>query len=146
MRTICTVILITWAMPLSLLAQQPDEAASAAIRALEHEWVDAQSHNNNRALDLILDNAVVYVEYGQLVPKGDYLSRIKNEDPATDEIVMEPIEIRTFESTAIVTGSYHEIQRKNGRRITTRWRFVDTWTYKKNGWVLIAAASTPIHQ
>jgi hypothetical protein len=42
-------------------AQQTDTAASGAIRALEHEWVEAQSHNDNRALDLILDSAVVYV-------------------------------------------------------------------------------------
>ncbi len=29
------------------------------------------------ALDLIFDNALVYVEYGKLVTNGDYLSRIK---------------------------------------------------------------------
>jgi hypothetical protein len=78
------------------------------------------------------------------VTKADYLLRIKHQDPSTDEIVMEPIIVRVFGSTAIVTGSYQETQRKAGVRTFTRWRFVDTWTYKNHGWVLIAAGSAPI--
>jgi hypothetical protein len=105
---------------------------------------EPQSHNDNRALDLILDNAVIYVEYGQLVTKSDYLLRIKHKDPFSDEITLEPIIVRVFGSTAIVTGSYQEIQRKAGMRRFTRWRFVDTWAHKSNSWVLIAAGSAPI--
>src|ERR1700747_1468224 len=82
MRTIGSGFLLgsfiaTWSS-----AQQTDATASGAIRALEREWVDAQSNNDNRALDLILDNSVVYVEYGQLVSEADYLLRIKHQDPS----------------------------------------------------------------
>jgi Domain of unknown function (DUF4440) len=142
-RAMCWIFLYTYAATW-LSAQQTDTAASGAIRALEHEWVEAQSHNDNRALDLILDRAVVYVEYGRLVSKADYLLRIKHQDPSSDEIVMEPTAVRVIGSTAIVTGSYRETQRKAGRHTVTRWRFVDTWAYKKHGWVLIAAGSTPV--
>ncbi len=131
---------------LLLRAQQTDTAASGAIRALEHEWVEAQSHNDNRALNLILDSGVVYVEYGRLVTKADYLLRIKHQDPSTDEIVLEPITVRVFGSTAIVTGSYRETQRKVGMHTVRRWRFVDTWAYKEHSWVLIAAGSTPVRE
>ena len=119
MRAICSVFLLgslkaTWSS-----AQQTDATASGAIRALEREWVDAQSKNDNRALDLILDNSVVYVEYGQLVSKADYLLRIKHQDPSTDEIAFEPITVRFFGNTAVVTGSYGETQRKGGTRTFT---------------------------
>ena len=144
MRVICSIILLGCSPILLLHAQQTDVAASGTIRSLEREWVDAQSRNNNRALDLILDNSVVYVEYGHLVSKADYLLRIKHQHPSTDEIVMEPITVRVFGSTAIVTGSYRETQHKAGTHTVTRWRFVDTWAYKKYGWVLIAAGSTPV--
>ena len=127
MKAILSLIFLCCSPTILLRAQQTDAAPSGAIRALEHEWVEAQSHNDNRALDLILDNAVVYVEYGQLVTKADYLLRIKHQDPSTDEIVMEPINVRVFGSTAIVTGSYRETQRRAGMRSLTRWRFVDTW-------------------
>ena len=64
-----------------------------------------ENNNNNPALDLILDNSVVYVEYGRLVTKADYLLRIKHRIHPPDEIVLEPIIVRVFGSTAIVTGS-----------------------------------------
>jgi hypothetical protein len=141
----CLILLLGTYTATWFSAQQTDAAASGAIRALEHEWVEAQSHNDNRALDLILDTAVVYVEYGRLVTKADYLLRIKHQDPSTDEIVVEPIRVRVFGNTAIVTGSYRETQHQGGMRKFTRWRFVDTWAYKGHGWVLIAAGSTPVH-
>jgi len=145
MKTFCAIFLLCTFAATWLSAQQTDAAAaSGAIRGLEHEWVEAQSHNDNRALDLILDSAVVYVEYGQLATKADYLLRIKHQDPSSDEITLEPLTVRVFGSTAIVTGSYREIQRKGGVRTFTRWRFVDTWAYKSHGWVLVAAGSTPI--
>ena len=138
------VILYSCLPNILVSAQEPDGSSAAAIRALEREWVDAQSHNNNQALNLILDNAVVYVEYGQLVTKGDYLSRIKHLSAGTDEVEMGPLRIQIFGSTAIAVGSYAETQRGEGRRIVTRWRFIDTWTYKERGWVLVAAAATPV--
>jgi len=142
-RPMCLMLLLCTSTATWLSAQQSDTAASGAIRALEREWVEAQSHNDNRALSLILDREVVYVEYGRLVTKADYLLRIKHQDASTDEIVMEPMIVRVFGNTAIVTGSYQETQRQGGMRKFTRWRFVDTWVYKEHSWVLIAAGSTP---
>ena len=123
-----------------LISQQTDPAS--VIRLLERQWTEAQTHNDNQALALIIDNSIVYIEYGRLISKGDYLARVKNKAPGSDEVVMDPLTVRVFGKTAIVTGSYREIQRSDGKRTLKRWRFVDTWAYKKNGWVLIAAAST----
>ena len=127
-----------------VLGQQQFSNTETAIRALEKQWTYAQGHNDNRALDLIFDNALVYVEYGRLVSKGEYLARIKREVPSSDEIVMDPVTVRTFEDTAVVIGTYREKKLQRGQRETKRWRFIDTWIYKKNGWVLVAAASTPL--
>jgi ketosteroid isomerase-like protein len=143
LTAMCVILLLCTSAVTWLSAQQTDAAASGAIRALEHEWVEAQSHNDNRALNLILDNSVVYVEYGRLVTKADYLLRIKHQDPSTNEVVMEPMTVRVFGNTAIVTGSYRETQRQSGMRKFMRWRFVDTWAYKEHSWVLIAAGSAP---
>lgn len=55
--------------------------------------------------------ALVYVEYGQLVTKGDYLARIKQESP---QIAMEAMTVRQFGDTAIVVGTYRERQSRGG--------------------------------
>lgn len=141
MRIMSILFILACAASLSALAQEADGNTATTIRALEHEWVDGQSRNNNRALDLIFDNALVYVEYGQLVTKGDYLARIKQEAP---QIAMEAMTVRQFGNTAIVIGAYQERLAKNGQRELKHWRFIDTWVRKKNGWVLVAAAAAPI--
>lgn len=125
------------------LAQGPSNAETA-IRALEKQWTYAQAHNDNRALDLIFDSDLVYVEYGRLVSKGEYLARIRRQVPSSDEVVMDPIAVHTFENTAIVIGGYREKKFQSNQHHIMRWRFIDTWVYKKNGWVLVAAAATPL--
>jgi hypothetical protein len=132
------------ALAVSLHAQQTSENVEVTIRALEKNWTDAQANNNNRALDLIFDNALVYVEYGKLVSKAEYLSRVRQETPADDEVLNGEMNVRVFGGTAIVVGSYRERQRKQGKTSGQRWRFIDTWVYKKNGWVLVAAGATTV--
>jgi hypothetical protein len=121
-----------------------DPGTAAAIRALEKQWTVGQARNDNRALDMIFDNGLVYVEYGRLVSKGEYLSRIKAQPTNLDQISMEPMSVRTFGDTAIVVGTYTESQVIRGKRTMQQWRFVDTWVYKKKGWVLVAAAAAPV--
>lgn len=126
-------------------AQQVDDlGAAAAIRALESEWTVGQSRNDNRALDLIFDNALVYVEYGRLVSKAEYLSRIKHQEPGVSQVIMGPITVEVFGTTALAMGTYLEKQLLGGRRRVQRWRFIDTWVYEKQGWVLVAAGASPL--
>jgi hypothetical protein len=129
------------AMSVSASAQEatPGDIATA-IRALEHQWAEGQAHNDNRALDRIFDNALVYVEYGRLVTKGEYLSRIRAAKPGPSQIVNEAMTVRLFGDTAIVVGTYLEKTGSAGK--TMRWRFVDTWVYKSGRWMLVAAGAS----
>jgi hypothetical protein len=124
--------------------ESSDPGTAAAIRALEKQWTVGQARNDNRALDMIFDNALVYVEYGRLLSKGEYLSRIKAQPTNLDQISMEPMSVRTLGDTAIVVGTYTESQVIRGKRTMQQWRFLDTWVYKKKGWVLVAAAAAPV--
>src|SRR5271170_5857667 len=109
-------------------AQESAEGGTAAtIRSLEHAWAEGQSRNDNGVLDMIFDNSLVYVEYGKLVSKGDYLLRVKAAGPEISQIIMEPMTVRIFGDTAIVVGSYREREVKSGKAAVKRWRFVDTW-------------------
>ena len=145
MRTIGLLLVLVCAKSLPASAQEAaDGGVASAIRDLEHEWVEGQSRNDNRALNLIFDNALVYIEYGKLMTKGDYLLRVRSAKPQLPPIVMEAMTVRTFGRTAIVVGTYREpnVSDKNSR--SRRWRFVDTWVYKKGRWMLVAAAAAPI--
>ena len=122
----------------------PNGGTTSNIVALEHAWVDGQSRNDNGALNLIFDNALVYVEYGKLVTKGEYLSRVKAAKSSEQMVVMEAMTVRVLGGTAIVVGTYREKGPKGGSTSVARWRFVDTWVKKEGNWKLVAAASAPL--
>ena len=145
MRIVARCVILVCATALSASGQQSSgEGTAAGIRALEQAWTVGQSRNDSHALNLIFDNALVYVEYGKLVTKGEYLLRIKHQSPQMDQIVMGAMTVRTFVSTAIVVGTYAEKRASNKALELKRWRFIDTWVYKKGGWVLVAAAAVPL--
>jgi len=145
MRTIGLLLVLVCATSLSGSAQESGNSdAAVAVRALEGERVKAQSHNDNHALDLIFDNALVYIEYGNVVAKGDYLLRVKSAKPQLQQIVLEAMTVRTVENTAIVVGTYRKTDVKGGKPLLKRWRFVDTWVNKKGSWMLVAAAAAPL--
>ena len=87
------------------------------------------------------------MEYGRLVSKPEYLSRIKWDAPLTDTIALEGMSVHIFGNTAIVVGSYQERQPHDPRHMLKRWRFIDTWVYgARRGWILVAAGASPIRK
>ena len=144
MKTIAWFFILACVCP-SVLGQHADEGGTvASLRALEYEWVAGQSRNDVRVLDLMFDNALVYVEYGNLVSKGQYLARIKRQNPQLNQITFEGTTVRIFGNTALVIGTYREKKVSAKKAEAQRWRFIDTWFYKNGSWVLIAAGATPI--
>lgn len=134
-------LLLAVALPVS--AQDIDSGTEASIRALEKEWTMGQSRNDSAVLDLLFDNSLLYLEYGRLVSKAEYLSRVKKQASSSDGITLEPMRVQRFGNTAVVVGTY--LEKLAGRKSAVqRWRFIDTWVYKNNGWVLIAAGAAPL--
>jgi Domain of unknown function (DUF4440) len=145
MKTTGWLLVLVCAISCSTPAQDVGEGGKGAtIRALERAWLYAQGHNDNHALNQIFDNSLVYIEYGRLVSKAEYLARIRTEVPHPEQIEMEPMIVRAFGTTAVAVGTYKERGMKNGKPFVRRWRFVDTWVYKKGAWVLVAAGASPI--
>src|SRR5260370_3448259 len=101
------ILVLVCATSVSVSAQEgAGGEVDAAIRALEHQWVEAQSRRDNGALNLIFDNALGYIEHGKRVSKGDYLSRVKAPKPGSSPITMEAVTGRRFAAAAIVSGTY----------------------------------------
>ena|SRR5579863_1023151 len=145
MKTTGLLLILVCALSGSVSSQERNRSSAASvIRDLEHQWAVAQSRNDNRALDIIFDNALVYIESGSLVTKGDYLAGIHEGNSSLRKFLMEPMMVHMFGNTAIVVGTYREKNTGNGKPLSRNWRFLDTWVCKKSGWVLVAAAAAPL--
>src|ERR1700756_4622402 len=67
MKTTALLLILVCALSGSVSSQERSQSSAASlIRDLERERAVAQSRNDNRALDIIFDNALVYIEFGKL--------------------------------------------------------------------------------
>ena len=136
------LLIVACAGTLRLQAQERGEpGATATILALENAWSDAESRDDSHALERIFDNALVKIEDGRLVTKGECLSRVRQAASHPRQIMAKETTVHIFGSTAIVVGTYRETSVKNGKTLQKQWRFIDTWVKKKGEWVLVAAGA-----
>jgi ketosteroid isomerase-like protein len=118
-------------------------ATEAKIRALEMSWAHAEARKDNTALNALFDDALLFVEYdGQLLTKAQYLSKVRGSGAVGG--TTESVSIRVFGGMALAIGIYRERVLRNGNPYVQRRRFIDTWVYKKDTWVCVAAAATLI--
>jgi hypothetical protein len=141
MRTMRCLVILVCAGLVSVRAQESGEkSARAAVLAREQAWSDAGLRNDNGKLDGIFDNALVYIEGGRVVTKGECLSRVRLAGAHSRQIGSTKVNI--FGSTAIVIGTYRETSVKDGK--LSQWRFIDTWVNKNGSWMLVAAGASPM--
>ncbi len=138
------MILLWVALALAAPQNVADAGAATRVIALEHAWNQAEQRKDIKALDSILDNAMVYVDYdGSLLTKSEFLSKISAHDAHPQQEVTESMTARVFGNTAVVTGVYLAKGLENGKPYTRRGRFIDTWVFKSGAWVCIASQATP---
>jgi ketosteroid isomerase-like protein len=122
-----------------------DAGAVTKILALENVWNQAEERKDTKALDSILDNAMVYVDYdGTLRTKAEFLTRVKATNSHPQQEVTESVSAHMFASTAVVTGVYVAKGTENGKAYVRRGRFTDTWAFKDGNWVCVVSQATPI--
>ncbi len=110
---------------------------------MEHMWSQAYVLKDSKALARILDDSFVNVESdGKVVTKAGVLAELRKS--AVLQILTESMAVHLHGDTAIVTGVVRIRGVEQGKPFAQRERFVDTWLYKKGGWVTIAGLVTPI--
>jgi ketosteroid isomerase-like protein len=146
MKTTSCLLILVCVLLIRVRAQEVGERGGTgpAILALEHARYQAQSRGDKRALDQLLDDALVFIEDGLLVTKGEYLARVQSEGARSPQVVTEAANVHIFGGTAIVVGTYRQIALKEGKPVPTRYRFIDTWVNKNGSWMLVATGAAPI--
>jgi len=118
-----------------------DSDVASKVRSLEGLKFEAQKERNLAALDALFDDGLMWVDAnGNLSTKAGYMERIHQS--ASSQLRIESMTVRVFDQMAIVVGIYDEGGIRNNRPSRQRCRFIDTWTLKRDKWVLIAATAT----
>jgi ketosteroid isomerase-like protein len=136
-------------MVLALLLQAQDRLkpsdAEGRILALETAWNHAEQAKDAAALDQLLANSLVYIDYdGSIMTKGEFLAEITAVDLHPSQIINDEMTAHVYGDAAIVTGTYREKGVLKGKPYLRHGRFTDTWVKLDGTWQCVASQSTLI--
>jgi len=130
---------------------QSDAAAATGtkIASLERLWDQALKARDTRALDSILSDNVLLVNYdGSVQTKGDFLTstkkRFSQPTALQPEFTVQFIDVHVFGTMAIATGVYQVKGIEQGKPYSRRERFLDTWKFKNGMWLIAGTQATPV--
>ncbi len=138
------MILLVWTGP-AVPAQAPDQPgpAQTKILALENAWNQAYESGDTKALDSILDDAIVLVnDDGSVQTKSEFFASVKSSAP--QQVAPESLSVHVHDNVAIATGVMRVKGLENGKPYTRRERSVHTWLVKHGSWVCIGTDATPV--
>jgi ketosteroid isomerase-like protein len=126
-----------------------DSATKSKIVALEGAWNQAYKSGDAKALDGLLDNAIVLVnDDGSVQTKPEFLATVKptgsHASSQEQQVAPESISVHVFGNTAIATGVFRAKGVEGGKSYVRRERFIDTWVFKDEHWTCVATDATPI--
>ena len=98
-----------------------------------------------KAIDLLLDDNLVYVEYdGSAMNKSQYMVAMSASKLHLEHVASDSMQVRFYGQGAVVVGVYRENGTKDGKPYRHRERFVDTWVNRNGAWKCVASQSTLI--
>jgi ketosteroid isomerase-like protein len=138
------VVFVLCGLPVA--AQDTSEAAiQSKIAALEKAWNQAYKAGDTKALDALLDNAIILVnDDGSVQRKADFLASVHATNSQEQQVAPESMQVHVFGTVAVASGVMRVKGVENGKSYMRREQFVDTWLFKAGKWVCIATDATPI--
>jgi ketosteroid isomerase-like protein len=149
MKSARLLMILLCAAVVSATAQDASESATKSkIVALEGAWNQAYKSGDAKALDSLLDNAVVLVnDDGSVQTKREFLAGVKStvsQSGQEQQVAPESMSVHVFGNTAIATGTFRAKGVEGGKSYVRQERFIDTWVNIGGHWICVATDATPI--
>jgi ketosteroid isomerase-like protein len=149
MKSARLLMILLCAAVVSATAQDASESATKSkIVALEGAWNQAYKSGDAKALDSLLDNAVVLVnDDGSVQTKREFLAGVKStvsQSGQEQQVAPESMSVHVFGNTAITTGTFRAKGVEGGKSYVRQERFIDTWVNIGGHWICVATDATPI--
>ena len=147
MRTLVTARLVAFSGAVLLLAQDSAKRTGeeGRVLALESAWNHAEQSKDAAALNQLLSESLVYVDYdGTLQNKKEFLQSTLHNDVQQDQINNDGMTVHLYGNAAVVTGLYRDKGIEKGKPFSRRGRFTETWINQNGVWQCVASQSTLI--
>src|SRR5579863_4470260 len=130
---------------LAVRGQNTNNEDAGHIQALEIAWNHALESKDANALDMLLANTMVSVDFdGSVMNKGEFLASIKAPDYQPSQAVTEQSSVQMYGDAAVVVGIFRIKGTEKGKAYVHRERFVDTWIKINGTWQCVATTAALI--
>jgi hypothetical protein len=122
-------------------------ADETKILALENAWNQAQLHHDSKALDSLVADTFTYTDTdGTVMDKAQFLA--DNKDPGYKASLVANVDQKVFSynTTAVVIGTYHTKGTYKGKAFEHYGRFTDTWIFQGGVWRCVASHTTLLNK
>ena len=124
---------------------EASENVEKEITQLERDWGEAFAKRDLVALDRILgDDHSVISKDGSVLTKAQELA--KHGDSADELFDFEPMKVRVFGDTAVVTGGHKEKSQYQGRDTSGHYRWMDVFVKRNGRWQAVASELTRVEE
>jgi len=132
------------AAPSTAGAGENDEQALIRI---EGEWGDAMTKHDMVALDRILgDDHTVISKDGRVHTKAEELANYRSDESSNELSDFEPMKVRVFGDTAVVTGGQREKSLNFGKDTSGFYRWTDVFVRRDERWQAVASELTRVEE
>jgi len=112
---------------------------------VETEWGDAMTKRDIAALDRILgDDHSVITKDGSILTKAQEIENYKSEASSNELFDLEPMKVRVFGDTAVVTGGHREKSYNFGKDTSGHYRWTDIFVKRSGRWQAVASELTRV--
>jgi ketosteroid isomerase-like protein len=147
MRTLLTACLLLLLCTLFIRGQDVSRQDGEAghLLALESAWNHAEQSKDAAALNQLLSETLMYVDYdGTLLNKKEFLESTLHNDVRSEQINNDGMTVHVYGEAAVVTGLYRDKGIEKGKPFSRHGRFTDTWVRQNGAWQCVASQSTLI--
>jgi hypothetical protein len=128
-------------------AADPGSDEHGKILALENAWNQAQMHHDSKALDTLVADTFIYTDYdGTVMNKAQFLADIKDPEYKASMVANENEKVFSYQSAAVVVGTYHTKGTYKGKAFEHYGRFTDTWVNQSGNWQCVASHTTLLNK
>jgi ketosteroid isomerase-like protein len=127
---------LTFGQAMKQAAKAP--SATASIKQLEHEWVDAAKANDMEKLGQILaDDWTGISPDGEKMNKQAYLDMYKSGKSKVESIDLGSMDVKIIGTVAVVQGTDKEKSTLDGKDSSGKYAWMDVFAKRDGKWVAI---------
>ena len=117
------------------------DTEESKIRQIEYELVEAFLKRDIKALERILaDEFIITDPHGPSYTKEQYLADLSAGRVSFNSLVLDEIDVRVIEGTAVVMGKATANGSSPDRSYEGQYSFMDVYLKKSSGWQAILSA------